>query len=209
MDRADSVTTGNDAFGTSYTTTAFVDYKYGSLSAGEQNALRDAEFILIGASGANESKGLDIFGSNYLTTTTNTYTYYKGQVYVEHADTLNTGSDAFGSSYTTTSFVDYNYGAVTADQYGALRDAEFVLFGAYGESKNITKSIFGDVSTSATINHYVMVKGQALVGTAEVTTVGTNLFGEEYATLSTTAYNYYNDLSGPHGVYGEIGRAHV
>jgi len=204
VDRVDSLTKGSDAFGTSYTTTTVIDYEYGSLAKGEKGALRDANFILIGATGGNNSEGADIFGSVYSSTTTNIYTYYKGQVYVDRANTVNTGSDLFGSIYTTTSFVDYDYGALKKGEKGALRDAEFVLIGAAGEAANVTNGIFGDVTTSLTKNGYKMVRGQALVETADVTTIGTNLFGENYTTTSSTIYKYYEDAPGPHGVYGEL-----
>jgi hypothetical protein len=204
IDVVNNVTTGSDAFGTTYTTASTLDYVYGSLSAGEEGALRDADFILIDASGGNESDGMDIFGSEYHSTTTNTYTYYKGQVYVEFSDTVNTGSDTFGSSYTTTSFIDYEYGPLSAGDEGALRNAEFVLIGATGGSTNLSHSIFGEDTSSVTVNTYRMIRGQVVVDTAEVTTTGTNLFGEEYTTSSTTIYIYYEGQPGPNAVYGEL-----
>ncbi|MDP2921394.1 MAG: cysteine peptidase family C39 domain-containing protein, partial [Candidatus Omnitrophota bacterium] len=204
VNKVDSLTKGSDAFGSSYTSIGFVEYLYSSLKKGEKGALRDADFILIDARGGNENTSIDVFGSNSITTTTNTYIYNKGQVYVLVSDSVTTGSDLFGYSYATTGSINYSYGQLLKGENGALRNAEFAIKEAAGGSSNVTHNVFGELTTSVTTNIYKIVKGQSLIDTSVVVTSGTNLFGESYVTTTITKYTYHETPEGPNKAYGEL-----
>ncbi|MFH1478550.1 MAG: cysteine peptidase family C39 domain-containing protein, partial [Candidatus Omnitrophota bacterium] len=195
---------GSDAFGSSYTVNEWADYEFNSLKKGQLGALRDANWIMISAKGGNENNSTDIYGSDSNSKTATTYTYYKGQVYVDRTDTITTGTDAFGSKYTTTAYTKNSYGILRRGVNGALRDAEFVVIDVVGGSESESKTIFGEDSYSKTINTYILLKGQSLVASVKTQTKTSDVFGSSSTSDSVMTYSYYKDGSGPNKVYGEI-----
>ncbi|MCX5692591.1 MAG: hypothetical protein NTX47_02755, partial [Candidatus Omnitrophica bacterium] len=199
VERADTVTTGQDIMGTAYTTKSYIKYIYGPLKAGEKGALRNADFIAIGAEGGAETDSEDLFGNKYHSSSTNKYVYNKGQNYVDRVDTVNTGMDMNGNVYTTKGFITYIYGPLKAGEKGALRDASFILLDAYGENDTQGKDIFGNPYHTLAKNTYTYFKGQVYVARVDSDTVSEDMFGNIITTHSFVNYKYGSLKQGEKG----------
>ncbi|MBU1912482.1 MAG: hypothetical protein KKB22_02990, partial [Candidatus Omnitrophica bacterium] len=99
--------------------------------------------LLKNANGNSNTYGEDVFGNKYTSSSTNHYTYRKGELFVDRVDTTTISEDAFGNSNTTTSWIKYSYGSLREGERGALRDADFVMLGAEGGSVTEGSDVYG------------------------------------------------------------------
>ncbi|MBU1853416.1 MAG: hypothetical protein KJ957_05180, partial [Candidatus Omnitrophica bacterium] len=167
-------------------TETWVDYEY------------DVDGRLIGARGGGITWGEDVFGSSYVTTSTDTYIILAGQAKRIKSETVTQSETLYGSTSATTGVMHYEYidGTEELDllmpEY--LDEEGNVLIGLLkhveGNSATEGRDILGSSSETYTENTYEVYKGQPFLIRTESTTIGSDFFGASYTIKGTTEYTY-------------------
>ncbi|MFA5389318.1 MAG: cysteine peptidase family C39 domain-containing protein, partial [Candidatus Omnitrophota bacterium] len=129
--------------------------------------------LLIDASEVSVTEGQDVYGSKYTSRTTSEYDIISGQPKRTSSDTATEGENIFGGSTVTENHVEYIY-----DEFGNFTDT-----GARGYTRTTGMNIFGEVSSTYTVNEYEIINGQPKLVATETGSDIVNPSGELGATL--------------------------
>ncbi|NQT75977.1 MAG: hypothetical protein HQ566_05590, partial [Candidatus Omnitrophica bacterium] len=106
--------------------------------------------LMIDAAETSTTEGEDIFGSSYMSKTVSEYDTIAGQPRRVSSDTETVSDTIFGGALITNSHVEYMY-----DELGNFRGD-----GAKGYTNTTGINIFGENSSTHTVNEYEIINGQ-------------------------------------------------
>ncbi|MDP2910891.1 MAG: hypothetical protein Q8N76_00930, partial [Candidatus Omnitrophota bacterium] len=141
----------------------------------------DTDDKLISAVGKTKVKGDDGFANFYEGTTDHIYKILNGQLKLVDNVTNTKYDNADGSENTADGFVEYTY------------DNKGLLINANGYSASNGIDVFGNKTTSKTVDMYDIVASQAKRATSITTNESEDIFGSTTNSQSVTEY-LYNDV---------------
>ncbi|MEK7812206.1 MAG: hypothetical protein AAB296_00470, partial [Candidatus Desantisbacteria bacterium] len=155
------------------------------MSESESNATTtytyDTDDKLISAVGKTEVKGDDGFANFYEGATDHIYKILNGQLKLVDNVTNTKYDNADGSENTSDGFIEYTY------------NSKGLLINANGYSASNGMDVFGNKTTSKTVDMYNIVASQARRATSITTNESEDIFGSTTNSQSVTEY-LYNDV---------------